>query len=369
MRIAIDYTPAARKRTGIGNNIFYLVEGLHKIDPENHYYLCVHRLSYLYGRLKNKNISLKKFNTNHFRYVPFTNAKVLSYFMRNKVDIAHNTNFKILCSGSKGTLTTVHDIAFLLFPDFVPQELMPKYAARTKSALEKSDIVITVSKSSADDICKFLHVPQDKIRVVYNGVNRALFKEAKQDASFEVFRKKYNIDRKYVLFVGTMEKRKNVVNLVKAFKGINKDYLLVLIGKPGWKSEEILEVIKSMDLSKDVRMVGYIPDHELPLFYSNAELFVYPSLYEGFGIPPVEAMSCGAPVMVSDIPVFREILQEAAVYVNPYDPVEIHEKLFYYLQNESERERLRHLGLKLSGEYTWERSAGALLNIYKELYK
>lgn len=369
MRVAIDYTPAARKRTGIGNNIFYLVESLHKIDPENYYYLCIHRLSYLYGRLKNKHISLKEFNTDRFRYVPFTNARALSYFMKRKIDIAHNTNFKILCSGSRGTLTTVHDIAFLLFPDFVPPELMPKYTARTKNAIEKSDIVITVSKSSADDICKFLHIPQDKIKVVYNGVNRTLFKKAEHDASFETFRRKYNIDRKYVLFVGTLEKRKNVVNLVKAFKGINKDYLLVLIGKPGWKSEEILEAIESMDLSKDVRMIGYVQDNELPLFYSNAELFVYPSLYEGFGMPPVEAMSCGAPVMVSDIPVFREILQDAAAYVNPYDIAEIHDKLIYSLQNESERERLRHSGLKLSEKYTWERSAGALLNIYKELYK
>lgn len=367
MKIAIDYNPAIRRRTGIGNNIFHLVENLQKIDGDNYYYLYFNTLSYLYSKIRNKGSKLKKMH-NNFQYLPLITYKIYSYLIGNKIDIAHGTNYKISFSGSRGTITTIHDIAFLIFPDFVPDQLRPKYIKRTKEAIEKSDIVITVSNSSADDINKILNVPRCKIKVVYNGVDKSIFNERIDKKKFEIIKQKYNINRKYILYIGTIEKRKNISNLVKAFKSMNKEYLLILGGKVGWKGEEVLNIVQNLGLNNDVRIIGYIPDDELPPIYSGAELFVYPSLYEGFGIPPIESISCGTPVIVSDIPVFRETLDNVAIYINPENPDEIQEKTLYYLKNDEEREKLKKNGRKLSERYNWDKSARKLLDIYLEVY-
>lgn len=247
-------------------------------------------------------------------------------------------------------IVTVHDISFYIHPAWFSKKYYYYYRLVTPVFTRLSKKVITVSEFSKNEIKRLIGIPDDKITVIHNAVSRTLTKR----------RSKTSLKKeRYILTVASLDPRKNLVRLVEAYKqaGIGKEIKLVLAGR--------IDPIFNMDIPEEIlaNSVGYVPDEELASLYENATLFVYPSLYEGFGIPPLEAMSLGCPVILSDIPVFREIFGDAACYVDAYKTMSIRDGILRVLTDETYRDELIRKGLEKASHYNWERSAEKLVGI------
>jgi glycosyltransferase involved in cell wall biosynthesis len=267
-----------------------------------------------------------------------------------------NKNPLLLDFGSPGPvfysnrIVTVHDLSFYIHPSWFSKNYRFYYRFATPVFTRLSKKVITVSEFSKNEIIRLIGIPDEKIMVIHNAVSGAIRKQQ----SYGTGKK-----RRYILSVASLDPRKNLARLVEAYKmaGIDKEIDLALAGKP--------DPVFNMALPADILAysAGYVPDDELSALYENAALFVYPSLYEGFGIPPLEAMSLGCPVILSDIPVFREIFGDAAHYVDPLDTGSIRDGILQVLNNEAYRTELIRRGHERVKLYSWERSADKLYSI------
>lgn len=266
----------------------------------------------------------------------------------------------LLNFGSPGPLlysnriVTVHDLSFYINPSWFLKTYFYYYRLATPVFIRLSRKVITVSDFSKNEIIRLTGVRDNKIIVIHNAVSRT-FNE--HDSS--TFKK----NERYILTVASLDPRKNLARLVDAcnLSGIGKDIKLVIAGRT--------DRVFNMEVSDDIRkhFIGYVPDEELASLYKNAELFVYPSLYEGFGIPPLEAMSMGCPVILSDIPVFREIFGNAACYVDPVEPVSISVGILKVLNDKTYKDELIRRGLERARMFSWERSAETLAGIINSI--
>ncbi|WP_129595740.1 glycosyltransferase family 4 protein [Anaerophilus nitritogenes] len=260
-------------------------------------------------------------------------------------------------------IVTIHDLIPMIFEDEYLKTSLTKYLyyRRIKRSVYNSDIIITDSEYSKRDIIKYFDVNENKIRVVYLGVDNKFYHEDNIDL-IEKVKLKYNIYGKYILGIGSNEPRKNFDTLLKAYKHLKEKYeiqeKLVVIGK-AWKNS-------NSQLDNDVIFTGYIDESDLPIIYSGATLFVYPSLYEGFGLPPLEAMACGVPVVTSYATSIPEIVGDAAILVDPTDEKSISEAICQGLNNEFYRHELILQGYEQVEKYTWERTIRELEKVYKE---
>jgi len=222
---------------------------------------------------------------------------------------------------AKHRLLTVHDLSCMLYPLWHPRERVDFFNARFLPGIEKADLIVTVSDTVRHEVLEKLRVPEDRVITIHNGVDHTLFRPMPEE-SREMFRKRAKLPEtlgKYVLCVGSLEPRKNLTTLLDAWLSLPErvlnTYKLLLISNSGWENEAIMKKIR--EGKNSVLLRTDVPTHDLPYYYSFAEFFVYVSLYEGFGLPPVEAMACGTPVLASDIPVHREVLGDVANYVEP----------------------------------------------------
>lgn len=254
----------------------------------------------------------------------------------------------------KNRIVTVHDLSFYINPSWFSKSYSVYYRLITPVYTRLSKKVITVSEFSKNELKKLAGIPDDKISVIHNAVSATMKKEKPAIPGKK---------ERYILSVASMDPRKNLDRLVNAYKqsGIEKDIKLVLAGKT--------DTVFAMEPSEEIRSnaIGYVPDEELAALYANADLFIYPSLYEGFGIPPLEAMSLGCPVVLSDIPVFREIFGDAACYIDPLDTGSIRDGILRVLNDEPYRNELIRRGRERNLLYSWEGSAEKLTAIINSL--
>ena len=289
---------------------------------------------------------------------------IFTGFLWEQVDLPiylmkHN-NPLLLNFGSPGPvfysnrMVTVHDLSFYIHPSWFSKRYWFYYRFATPVFTRLSKKVITVSEFSRNEIIRLVGIPDEKITVIYNAVSGDIRKQPSQGTGGK---------GRYILSVASLDPRKNLARLVDAFKmaGIDKEIQLVLAGKS--------DPIFNMELPGEIlaHSAGHIPEDELSALYENATLFVYPSLYEGFGIPPLEAMSLGCPVILSDIPVFREIFGDAAHYVDPLDTGSIRDGILLVLTDEPYRMELIHRGHERVKLYSWERSADKLVSIINSI--
>jgi glycosyltransferase involved in cell wall biosynthesis len=267
-----------------------------------------------------------------------------------QVDVFHASNWT-LPKTQAAVVTTIHDLTFLKYP----QEHLPYYIDAHKRQLEraknKATAIIAVSQSTKNDLVNY-GLAADKIRVVYEAAGK-IFKPVKGEA----VKKKYQLDKPFILSVGTLEPRKNLDRLIEAWQKLDNRPELVIVGKFGWG-----EGIKPI---KGVRLMGFVPDEDLPRFYSAAKAFVYPSLYEGFGLPVVEALSCGCPVVTSNRSSLPEVGGEAAVYVDPESAASIAHGIEEAIKSATQ---LKKAGLEQAKKFSWEKTARETLAIYKDVY-
>jgi glycosyltransferase involved in cell wall biosynthesis len=289
------------------------------------------------------------------------------------VDVFHSSEVLPWRHPSALNVTTLYDLTPLLLPEYHTQNTRDLHAAKYRFAQEQADAIVTISEATKHDIVTHLGIPEERVHVVYGGVAADYHVPADQTALKHLLSSFGLAPGEYLLHVGTLEPRKNLVRLVEAYHEVRLAQPdappLVLIGAGGWDFRAIFVRIEELGLKEHVRCLGHIERAQLPLFYAGARLFVFPSLYEGFGLPPLEAMACGTPVIVSNVSSLPEVVGGAGYLVDPTDTGAIAAAILDLLNDESGRcAELAELGLKQASRFTWEHAATRLLSIYEAAY-
>lgn len=362
--IAID----ARKLSdfGIGTYIRNLIAALSELDHENQYVLFV-------GQQGVQDLPDLPEN---FRGVversPSYSARelvALSWrLFRLRLDLYHSTHYVLPAVVPCRAVVTIHDIIHLLYPEFLPSALAFFYAQRMiRRSLSRGDRIIAVSQNTKTDLMDYFKVDGRKIRVVYSGVTDR-YRQRLAPAEIAARQKEYGIDRPYLLFVGNPKPHKNLDNVVKAYAKAREIYDfdadLVCVGDREGMEFKIRQRAEQAGLTDRIRLVGHVPDEALPALYQGATLFVFPTLYEGFGLPVIEAMASGVPVITSNTSALREIAEGYGHLVNPLDVDEIAKAIAQCMADREHREALVKLGLKRADDFQWSRTAEKTLEIY-----
>lgn len=376
MRIAIDYTAAIRQGAGIGQYVRSLVDAMLAQDSSNSYILLAS------GRpTKQRAFPVADNVRARSIFIPDRYLNILWYrwrlplyatFFSGQVDIYHGPDFALPpLNGKLRKVVTVHDLAFLEHPEYAVPSLAAYLKKVVPEAVASADVVAAVSQVTSQSLIKHLKTPPEKITVIPNGV-RPHFRRITDPVILGATRHKYGLKHPLVLGVGTLEPRKNHLALIKAFAQAQKKKkgpaMLALAGGKGWLYEETQQVVEQLRLENKVRFLGRVSDLELISLYSMADVFAFPSFFEGFGIPPLEAMACGAPVITSNTSSLPEIVGDAALLVDPFDVSALGQAITRLLEDEQLREELRQKGYQRVQRYTWSESASKMLSVYQKLY-
>lgn len=290
-------------------------------------------------------------------------------FFKKKIDIWHSFYFTIPPRKIDAKIIiTIHDLIPFIYPNFMPNNFLnkEKYLLDLTRRCSRADIIITVSEASKKDLIKYLDIDAEKIRIISPGIDT----EKYNNFLVNDIRKKYNLRKKYILFLGALEPKKNIKNIIKSFEKANlQDIDLVIAGGKGWKYEEIFETYELSLYKKNIKMLDYIAEEDKIALYKEAEIFIFPSFYEGFGMPVLEAMAAGTPVITSNVSSLPEVAGGAAILVNPHSIDEISEAINKILIDEELKKRMIEIGLERAKYYTWSNSAKKLKKIYEELIK
>jgi len=291
---------------------------------------------------------------------------------RLKLDVVHDpTGVSPFLFGAGGAkiVVTVHDVFAWSCPGNSSVLDVLIYHYWLPHILTKVDAIITVSEQSRKDIQRYLSVPSDRILLIPNGVARR-FHLLPPDLVKEHLKKRFGLSKPYVLFVGTITVRKNIERALEAFAVLRERFpelLFVLAGPRTWKQTPIERILKRHNLHNRVHLTGPVADIDLTALYNGAELFVFPSLYEGFGFPPLEAMACGTPVIASSISAIPEVTRDAALQVDPYNVEELAGAIQRVLDNPELAQDLRERGLDRAAEFTWEKTARQTIAVYEKV--
>ena len=371
MRIVIDAQPLLEPLAGIGRYTDSLLRTLAEIDHENHYYLY-YGASFRQSRATLPHFDNLNFHPKLLRF-PGKLFRLLTEKLRvipvgsflGNYDIYHGLNYHVprLAFSS---IVNIYDLSFMLFPECFTKKRLSDIRYKVGSSIKRAEWIITGSESTKADIVNYLKVSDEKIKVIPFGFGKH-FKPLSEEMLIP-FREKYHLPGRFILFVGTIEPRKNILNLLRAFHRLNiPDIFLVIAGGRGWLFEEIFMEVERLGLPEKVIFPGYIPETDLPLLYNSACVFVYPSLYEGFGFPPLEAMACGVPVITSNTSSLPEIVGDAGMLVNPQNPEEIADAIKSVLESDSKKRDMAGKGIERAKTFSWERCARETLKLYKQI--
>ncbi|MBF8249949.1 MAG: hypothetical protein HW400_550, partial [Candidatus Levybacteria bacterium] len=265
------------------------------------------------------------------------------------------------------SLISILDVSYIRFPELFKTADLNQLTKWTKYSVKKAKGILTISKASKGDIIREYGVSEKRVVVTYPGIKEGLMIKDER-LSMDEMRKKYGIGKDYILFVGTIQPRKNIERLIEAFSKLNKSGLdLVIVGKKGWKFEEILAAPKKLNVQNKVKFLDSVTDEDLPAFYKNALCFALPSLYEGFGLPVLEAMKYGCPVITSNISSLPEAGGDAALYVDPFNVHDITKKLELIINDKELRSKLIKKGYEQIKKFSWKKTAKETLNALQGL--
>lgn len=371
MNIAIDANEAnVVKRVGISEYAFQIIHELHVLRAGNktsHNFIIY---------LKEKPLDSLPKETSWWKYKVIKPAKMWTQFALplnlflspKKPDVFYTTSHYAPRYSPVPTIVSVMDVSYLRFPDTFKKNDLYQLTAWTKYSVQKAKEIITISESSKNDIIKFYKVPKDKIKVVYLGL-----KDLPSSMVSSKSPKEYGIEKDFVLFVGTLQPRKNISKLIEAFsllpEKIRDTHDLVIIGKKGWLFEDILAAPKKYGVESNVKFLDFVSNEDLPGFYKKAEVYVLPSLYEGFGLPVLEAMRYGCPVITSNVSSLPEAGGDAALYFDPESAKDIKDTLEKVLTDKTLREKMREKGTIHYKKFTWEKAAKEVLAVIDSVVK
>ncbi len=290
---------------------------------------------------------------------------------RERIELLHALAFAGPLSISIPWVVTIYDLSFLRYPQSFNRANRTYLKWAVSSAVRRADRVIAISESTKSDLISLFGIPPERVSVVYCGFDGALSKPRSR-ADIESWRTHRGLPDHYILHVGTIEPRKNIARLVRAFARVkNAAHLphhLVLVGGRGWKYEEIDRVIAEEQLTDSVILAGYVPQDELPYWYRAADLMVYPSLYEGFGLPPLEALASGLPVVCSNAASLPEVVGDAALIVSPEDEAALADGIVRALNDKALREEMVARGERQASKFSWARAARETVQVYAAVF-
>ncbi len=369
MRVTLDIQAAIAQRAGVGRYTKSLVEHLGRFAGSDEL-----RLFYFDFRRKGAPFPVPGASQRAIRWCPgrFVQKawKTLNWppydWFAGAADVYHFPNFIRPPLKRGKSVVTIHDIAFIRYPQTLEPRNLAYLTAQIQQTVRNSDCIIAVSEFTAREIQHLLDVPRDRIAAIHEGLPDGYARPAQP--LIDEARRSLKLERPYLLTVGTMEPRKNLAFLVEAFEKVSGfDGDLVIAGMYGWKYEPILKKIIHSPRAPRIRHLDYVDERCLPALYAGAELFVFPSLYEGFGFPPLESMACGTPVLSSAGGSLPEILGDAAEFAAEYDSDTWAAKIRMLLEDTTRRAELIAKGGELVKKYSWDETAKKTWEVYREL--
>lgn len=374
MKITLDISPFVHHHAGLGRYAGELFAALQQVAPQNEYLGLYHatRAMPLEGEFA---------NTKTFRVPqsakPWRMSVLLAYYAHQNMDrrlppseIFHATDHLLPPLKNSRSIFTIHDLIFRFFPEYhLPLNrwyldlMLPKF-------LERADAVIAVSENTKRDVVRWTDIPAEKISVIYEGVNPH-FHIIESRVALERVRAAYKLPSRFILFFSTIEPRKNLITLLDAYAELLKRdqnvVPLVVMGRKGWLYEKTLKHIDTLGLSQRVVLTDWVEGADVPGVINLADVFVFPSLYEGFGLTPLEAMACGTPVISSNASSLPEVVGEAGILVEPRDVGGFADAITRVLRDDALRQDLRARGLKQASRFGWQRAARETLAVYERV--
>jgi glycosyltransferase involved in cell wall biosynthesis len=392
MTIGIDIRVLTRgARTGVEEYTINLLNFLLPLDKKIKYklfYNAYRKAELNYSWAKLGNVEIKKFgfpNRALFFANRLTNQPKIDRLLKG-VDVFFNPHFFVApVSNNCKKAVTFHDLSFKLYPEFFSRSkrIWQKILMNAKKEAQKAGKIIAVSNSTKQDLIDFYKIPEEKIKVIYSGIEQD-FKKGISDEKILKVKKKYRLPDKFILYFGTIEPRKNLIGLIKAFEIFKKNFILkqtqsnikkkqfsniqlVIAGEKGWLYKNVFKMARQSSFSSEIIFTGFVNNSDKPYLYKLASLFVYPSFYEGFGFPPLEAMSCGIPTITSKFSSLPETVGKAAIMIDPYDIDEFACAMNLALNDENLREKLKKQGFEQVKKFSWQKCAQETLEVLKSL--
>ena len=373
MKIAIDTVLLLSPLTGVGNYAYQIARKLREIAPTHDY-------TYFYGYYSSRLLSPgEHLDSVHrvkeaVRKIPFlgTAARslkdVANLFSSREFDLYFEPNFIPLNIRARRTVVTVPDFSFARFPEWHTPDKVQYYAKNFGKKIRRADRIIVISDFIRNEAIQRFGFSPEKIATIPLGVDHEIYR-VYDPRDLLPTREKYRLPENFLLFVGSLEPRKNLERLLLAYQDLEeatrREVKLVLVGFQGWENKKVMSLIRRM--KSEVFYLGYLPEEDLAKIYNLARLFIYPSLYEGFGLPPLEAMACGCPVVVSNAASLPEVCGEGAIYVNPYEVTSMAQGIDRVLKDEALRILLAAKGRERASQFSWERASAEHLKVFEEL--
>lgn len=389
MKIGIDYTSAARQGAGIGRLTRNIIRALAEMERSKHEYTLLVQgrdLPFPPATPDPRNVATGISNANwrerrtriserwwhriwHKLRVPLPVEWVIG-----PVDVFHSPDFTLPPTQRRTrTIVTVHDLSFLRLPHCFEPALLDYLKTNVPPSVRRADCVLADSENTRRDAIELLDLPPERVRTIYCGVEPR-FCPIDDTEQLERVRARYHLPARFVLSLGTIQPRKNYGALIRAFANlatqdlVARDLSLVIVGGKGWLYQDVFQAVSDLGLQDRVLLPGFVDDVDLPALYNLAEYFVFPSLYEGFGLPPLEAMACATPVIVADNSSLPEVVGDAGLLVDAGDVDAIGGAMQRLAGDTALRHTLVERGLRQARQFTWEKAAQALLETYEEVY-
>ncbi|MDM8527714.1 glycosyltransferase family 1 protein [Anaerolineales bacterium HSG24] len=387
--IGIDYTSALHQSAGIGRYTSELVSSLINIDLGKEYYNYRLFSADLHNALHSNPIfASNKQLSNHNQFL-LRGTRLsrrwlerLWYRLRlplyvelwtGRLDLFHAPDFVLPPVLPKTrTIVTIHDLSYVRLPDITMPGMSNYLNKWVPYSVKTADHVIAVSEATRQDLIELYQTPSEKITIIYHGVTPE-FRPMEDESSHDIVCETYNInDKPFILSVGTIQPRKNYQRLIQSFaqtlsrlpEPLSDQLILVIGGGKGWQYETIYNEVTRLGLENRVRFIGFVADEDLPALYNAATIFAYPALYEGFGLPALEAMACGTPVLVANTSALPEVVGQAGRLVDPYNVPALAQSMVELLTDEAQRQQLRQAGLHQAAKFSWAEMATNLIALY-----
>jgi glycosyltransferase involved in cell wall biosynthesis len=373
MRIGIDATALPPQPVGAGNYIIQLIRALAKADINAQLVIFAQKKSPAL-------IDLPVESSIEWRIVKdmspgsrmiWEQSRLPALVNNTNLDLLHSLHYTRPLRLSCASVVTFHDMTFFLFPQLHTRARRLFFPTVMRTSARQADAIITVSESTRQDAIRLLSIDPGKVFTTQLGVDPT-FRPINDIGEMDDVAAKYDLHENFILYLGTIEPRKNLPVLIRAFRQLvdsGSKHKLVLVGKYGWMYKEVLDLVDDLDLENMVRFTGYIPQEELPLVYNLASLFVYPTKYEGFGLPALEAMACGVPVITTKIASLPEIVGDAGILIPSNNIEELFNAMSRVLEDQALREKLTSDGQLRAKKFSWERTAQLTWQVYQQVMK
>jgi glycosyltransferase involved in cell wall biosynthesis len=368
VKVGIDIRPLRDVTTGVGRYVLKMLEALARRDEQNSYVLFYNGLG---GAVPNGLPINDNFRVTRFRWPrklltatwAYTEFPDLERFVGD-VDVFHCPGFQVPPSRRSATVFTIHDLIALSHPELSIPSSVRHFRPRVKHYARRADMIAAVSKATAAVAMEHLDLPEDKVAVVYPGATH--FRRADPD-DVSGMKNRFGIKGDFILFVSRLDPRKNLARLFRAFEmsSLAADFEFLFVGPKGWRMEEMIKTWRSVKCSERIRWLDYVTDDDLGRLYSGAAFLAYPSIVEGFGLPILEAMSVGCPVLTSNVSSMPEVAGDAAFYVDPFDVDSIAQGLVQLASDSDLRDKLAGAGYERVKSFTWDKMAENILAVYE----